>query len=94
MTKIELTALCKGIVGGIKPKFAALEQRVAALETKAAAGVEYAGAHQAGKHYPRGVLCTRQGGLWLTLRDTTETPGIGTPGSDWRLVVKSGWAER
>ncbi len=68
-----------------------LEHRIGALEARPAAGVEYGGTHEVGKAYISGVLVTKQGGLWLALRPTTQTPGMDP--ASWKLIVKSGHAE-
>ncbi len=68
----------------------AATKRIAALEATPATGVGYGGTHETSKAYSRGVLVTRQGSLWLSLRDTTSTPGES--GGDWKLVVKRGGA--
>jgi hypothetical protein len=36
-------------------------------------------------------LVSRRGGLWLSLKDTTQTPGMDP--LSWKLVVKSGHGE-
>jgi hypothetical protein len=79
----------KGITDPLLGRLVALEVRVAALETKAIAGPQYCGVHEAGKHYDPCVLVTRAGGLWLSTCETTQTPGQGP---HWRLIVKKGEA--
>jgi hypothetical protein len=83
----------KRAIGGPKvhDRFVAVEARLATLEAaRPAAGVEYAGVHEVGKAYNSGVLVTKKGALWLSLRDTTQTPGMDPV--SWKLVVKSGQA--
>jgi hypothetical protein len=71
-------------------RIAALEAKIALLETKAASGgVRWRGIWEPGV-YPEGVLCTRSGSLWLAMQDTTATPGESAA---WVLVVKRGRAE-
>ena len=67
----------------------ALEQRLAALEAQPLP--KYCGVFEQGKSYAACSLVTRQGGLWLATEATTLVPGQGGP---WRLIVKSGGAER
>jgi hypothetical protein len=59
--------------------------------TKARVGVEWAGTFEQGTTYTEGDLCTRNGGLWLALRDTAQTPG--TDPVSWRLICKEGRAQ-
>ena len=54
-------------------------------------GPHYQGVFQEGKTYSRGSMVTKAGGLWLALEDTMEIPGRS---ERWRLVVKSGEAQR
>jgi hypothetical protein len=72
-------------------KLGALDKRLREVEARPAggsAGVQWAGTYDPAKSYTAGSLITRQGGLWLALRDTAaETPGSSTA---WRLVVKRG----
>jgi hypothetical protein len=88
------------IVETIKRTMAPRDARIAALEAKVAAfeargpGVDYKGTFTEGTSYPKGSLCTRGGGLWLALSDTTVSPGSGSNPGAWRLIVKSGGAER
>ena len=67
-----------------------LEQRITDLEARPA-GPEYKGVFTAGDVYPRGVLVTKKGGLWLSLKETVAPPGA-SPG-EWKLIVKSGQVE-
>ena len=106
MTEDEVRAIMQGIrpaiieaiVGGIKATNAARDARIAALEAKVPAlesralSPEYAGTFEQGKSYRRGGLVTKAGGLWLALTDTTLIPGSNP--TAWKLVVKSGGAER
>ena len=66
-------------------KIAALEARVAQLESRPIS--KWCGTW-APKGYSEGNLVTRSGGLWLAMRDTSDTPG-SAPDS-WRLIVKKG----
>jgi hypothetical protein len=45
----------------------------------------YKGIHLKNGEYSRSDLVTHDGGLWLALADTKESPGQST---DWKLVVK------
>jgi hypothetical protein len=47
---------------------------------------KWAGTHIEGTRYSEASLCTRGGSLWCAATATSTTPG--TPGSDWRLIVK------
>ena len=45
------------------------------------------------KSYPKGVLVSRRGGLWLSLQDANGWAPGHSP-QHWKLVVKSHEAER
>jgi hypothetical protein len=96
LTGPKLEALVNGLTIGLREKFdadlAPLMDRLARLEARPTVGVEYAGVHELEKSYPAGVLVTKRGGLWLSLRETTQTPGMDP--RSWKLVVKSGEADR
>jgi hypothetical protein len=74
-----------------KNRFEALEKRLEELEQRPPTP-EYCGTHQPGQKYHRGSLVTKGGGLWLAVDDTLLEPGRHP--SSWRLIVKSGGAER
>jgi hypothetical protein len=63
-----------------------LERQVAELEQ--AVGPEYCGTFEQGKTYARGQLCTRSGGLWLAVAETSAPPTASSPA--WQLVVRRG----
>ena len=92
----ELAAIVNGLTFGVRDAIAgdlaSLTDRLAQLEARPAVGVEYAGTHEPGTSYPAGVLVTKRGGLWLSLRHTAQTPGMDP--LSWKLVVKSGEADR
>ena len=97
MTRKHLDAFAAGAADVIKrvvdgPTVAgrldALEQRIKDLESRPL--LKYAGVWKADATYTEGRLATHAGGLWLAIRATTDRPG--TPGSGWRLIVKSGHA--
>ena len=75
-------------IGG---RFAALESRIKELEARP--GVEYGGVYENGKSYPKGMLISRRGGLWLSLQDANGWAPGQSP-LHWKLVVKSNEAER
>ena len=83
-----IVATLKRALGPRDSRLAALEKRVAELESKKLP--TYAGAHKAGETYAQGSLVTRVGGLWLAIAESDETPGQGA--TQWRLIVKSGAA--
>ena len=74
-----------------KAAIAALESRIKELEARPP-GVEYGGVYENAKAYPRGVLISRGGGLWLSLRDDNGWAPGQSP-QHWKLVVKSREAE-
>jgi hypothetical protein len=74
----------------VKGRSAALEARVTQIEQQPPSP-HYQGVFQEGKTYSRGSMVTKAGGLWLALEDTMEIPGRS---ERWRLVVKSGEAQR
>jgi hypothetical protein len=85
-----IAGFAKVVFAPFLTRLAAVEQKLVELDARALGGPFYAGTFQQGESYKRGALVTRNGGLWLALRDTRETPGA-TPAA-WRLVVKSGGA--
>ena len=78
----------KGAVEPLRARNADLEARVKQLESRPL--LKYAGIHVEGQAYAECQLVTRSGGLWMSTKATSTTPG--TPGSQWRLIVKSGGA--
>ena len=64
-------------------------RRLDALEGRDV-GVNYAGTFVTDHPYERGQLVTRNGGLWLALKNTQDVPGSN--GQAWRLVCKEGHA--
>lgn len=74
----------------LEAELAECRARLNALEARPAAGVEYGGVYETGKAYTCGRLVTKKGGLWLSLRDTTQSPGMDP--LSWKLVVKEGQA--
>lgn len=69
-------------------EIAALQARIAALETKGVGGLRYRGVWQPGMEAVVGDCCTRDGSMWCCERATTLKPGDGNSG--WRLCVKRG----
>jgi hypothetical protein len=69
-------------------EIATLKNEVAVLKSQPLP--KYCGIHGPGGSYVSGSLVTRNGGLWLAMKDTAETPGDGC--TSWRLVVKEGRA--
>ena len=65
-----------------------MTDRVKALEARSA--VRHGGVYVEGKVYRENSLTTRNGGMWITLRDTRDSPGSQSGG--WQLVVKAGKA--
>jgi hypothetical protein len=103
MTAKELEGIVRGIAPGIvgriktaivplDTRMSELELRLARVENRKGVAAHYEGIHDADCSYSIGSLVTKRGGLWLALRDTSETPGSGTA-DHWRLIVKSGHAE-
>ena len=102
MTAEELVMIAKSLAPVVRDHIKAatdpLRARLDDLERElaqaksAGPSVVYAGVHQSGRRYASGELVSKAGGLWLALQETSDTPG-GHP-ADWRLVVKSGGAER
>ena len=74
------------VSGRIQELEARLEARIAALESRPL--LKWAGTFVEGQEYAEAQLVTRSGSLWLSTAATKTT--LGTPGSDWRLVVKKG----
>jgi len=62
------------------------ETRLAGLESRPL--LKWAGIHTEGQEYREAQLVTRSGSLWVSTAATKSTPG--TPGCDWRLIVKKG----
>jgi hypothetical protein len=83
-----ITAVIAEMVTPMVAKQKALEQRIAALESRPL--LKYAGIHVEGQPYAEAQLVTRSGSLWVSTEPTSTTPG--TPGSHWRLIVKRGSA--
>lgn len=46
-----------------------------------AAPLKYLGEHEPGRMYDKNALVTNQGGAWIALRTTRQTPGAG---DGWR----------
>ena len=78
--------LLKEIRKGHDDRAQQLEARIAALEVRPE--LKWAGIYADGQLYPEAALVTRSGSLWLSTAATMTTPG--TPGADWRLIVKKG----
>jgi hypothetical protein len=72
----------------IKARFEALERRIAELEARPMQ--KWAGTHIENMQYAEASLVTRGGSLWVAIKTTRTTPG--TPGNDWRLIVRKGRA--
>jgi hypothetical protein len=96
MTSTDMEALAGVVVDAMKEALRPRDAKIIALEAKVAEldargpGVEYKGVYVAGTIYPKGSAITRDGSLWLALRETTLVPG--TSPTCWRLIVKSGTA--
>lgn len=73
----------------VRQSFDELEQRVTALEERAAGTFAdvYQGTHQYGRKYRRGDVATFQGSLWLCREDSKDRPGTC---EQWVLIVKRG----
>src|SRR6476646_4202869 len=65
-------------------------KRLEELETRPA-GVEYAGVFENGKAYAPCRLVTKNGGLWLSLKETMQAPGMDP--LSWKLICKEGRAQ-
>ena len=80
----------KKVIQPMKDLIADLDRRVKQLEARPTQGVgcEWAGVFQEGKQYPARALVTRRGGLWLSMRENNQTPGMD--GHNWKLIVKEG----
>src|SRR5262245_7560194 len=79
----------KEVYDGLAQLVAALrqiDQRVRALETAPEKGL-WAGIWCRGCLYPANVLCTHDGAIFYSLRDTDRQPT--TPGSGWQLIHKT-----
>jgi hypothetical protein len=83
-----------GLIAGISSKNAlraeALEDRLAALEHRDAAGfLRYSGVYQRAHAYVKGEVVTCDGSLWVALADIPE---MIAPGGDakWQLAVAKG----
>jgi hypothetical protein len=73
-------------IGERDAKIAALEKRIAALESRPA--LSYEGVYATDKVYSRGMFCTDAGSIWHCRAVTTsDRPGTS---SDWQLAVKHG----
>jgi hypothetical protein len=80
-------ALAELIGRELRAAVAPLKARLEVLELHR--GCEWKGIYAENSVYERGDLTTRQGGLWVCVRErTAATPG--TDPNSWRLVVKSG----
>ena len=86
-----ILTVIKKVKVGLETRVDAVEARVQGLEDgrRQERGVSYGGTYQPGESYEPGVLVTRSGGLWLSLRATSRVPGTC---DDWRLVCKEGQA--
>ena len=62
----------------------ALQKRVAELE---GGGIRYVGTWQRAQSYRKGDVVTYDGGMFIALAATAETPGKS---GDWQLAVKAG----
>ncbi|WP_332716666.1 hypothetical protein [Pelagibacterium mangrovi] len=81
-----LDDLADAIKGYIDRGFAAVEERLAAIE---ASGIKYSGTWQRAAEYSRGTVVTDGGSSWVALRASTgERPG--TVPEAWQLMVKAG----
>lgn len=64
----------------------AVETRYADVVVRSIAD-SYQDVYKRGWTYPRGVLTTWDGSLWLSLRENQDQPGVN---DSWKLVVKRG----
>ncbi|HEY2906890.1 MAG TPA: hypothetical protein VGJ29_13395 [Vicinamibacterales bacterium] len=95
---VDLDAIADVLVRSIKAAIAPLKEKIAQLDATIAdleardsgVSIEYRGIFAQGTVYPKGSACTRDGSLWLALRDTGLAPG--TSPTCWKLIVKSGGA--
>lgn len=71
----------------LQARVTGLEERLAALETRVDAGLEYLGTHEHGKAYRRNAAVTHDGNIWISMRETRQRPGDGP---DWKLAVRKG----
>lgn len=76
--------LAAGVRVYVSRTVAPLAERLATIEARGE--VKYCGVWQAAGIYKRGNLCTRDGSLWVAVRDTTSSPP--GPGPDWQLCAK------
>ncbi len=70
----------------VKDRFETLEARIRQLESRPLQ--KWAGVFVEGAQYSEASLATHKGGLWCATATTRTVPG--SPGSDWRLIVKKG----
>lgn len=86
VTHASLLRTLTPVLADIKQTLKAQQDEIAAL--KARPLQKWAGTHVEGVPYSEASLVTRGGSLWAATCATKTTPG--SPGSDWRLIVKKG----
>jgi len=68
----------------LERKIDTLKSRIEALEFDQKS-LKFVGVHQRALTYQKNNICTHQGGTWIALRDTSQTPGDG---GEWQLMIK------
>ena len=69
---------------GLKPVVKELRDRLDLLESQQTTLADcFKGGHVSGQHYERGSLVQKQGGIYLALTGTSETPGSS---DSWRQI--------
>ena len=91
--RLDVGAIADAAIGIIKPLAARLDALEKEWEREKGVGnVRWRGTYKQSEIYRSGELLTHDGGLWVALRDSAQTPGRPPEGQPaaYQLVVKNG----
>jgi hypothetical protein len=85
-----VNGLMAAVAAVLRPRLTAIEERVAALESRPR-GIVYQGVWAELKSYDAGDVVTHAGSAWIALQATRAKPGdAGQASRSWQLMVKRG----